>query len=339
MKIEMGESLLRAYFKDVKECLITQTNWKVSENWKADESDSAQLQDIYEKIRSDSNFADAFKTELAQTLRQAEVDVIGIDAAGKLYLAEVAFHEAGLNYGSKTETKDRVIKKLLRAWLAAMKFFPGHRYEIIFASPKVNPATDKIIREYFDILSESFESPDAHFAYYANDSFRDEILLPTYEKSRAESDTSDLFIRSVRLLDLFSLVSAEKPKATAQGLRSAQAKGKKDDTKYTMNGTPTGGKGPTVYAAVEHYVKSNPGITFEQLQVAFPDEAAKPGFGKMIRLFEQVSQNEWEGSRFNKHPITLATGQNVVVSTQWKPDNMRSFIECAGRAGITIESQ
>lgn len=216
MKIEMGESLLRAYFKDVKECLITQTNWKVSENWKADESDSAQLQDIYEKIRSDGNFADAFKTELAQTLRQAEVDVIGIDAAGKLYLAEVAFHEAGLNYGSKTETKDRVIKKLLRAWLAAMKFFPGHRYEIIFASPKVNPATDKIIREYFDILSESFESPDAHFAYYANDSFRDEILLPTYEKSRAESDTSDLFIRSVRLLDLFSLVSAEKPKATAQ---------------------------------------------------------------------------------------------------------------------------
>lgn len=236
MKIEMGESLLRAYFKDVKECLITQTNWKVSENWKADESDSAQLQDIYEKIRSDGNFADAFKTELAQTLRQAEVDVIGIDAAGKLYLAEVAFHEAGLNYGSKTETKDRVIKKLLRAWLAAMKFFPGHRYEIIFASPKVNPATDEIIREYFDILSGSFESPDAHFAYYANDSFRDEILLPTYEKSRAESDTSDLFIRSVRLLDLFSLVSAEKPKATVRKTlyEKAQVSGDSPEVEYRI---------------------------------------------------------------------------------------------------------
>lgn len=236
MKIEMGESLLRAYFKDVKECLITQTNWKVSENWKADESDSAQLQDIYEKIRSDGNFADAFKTELAQTLRQAEVDVIGIDADGKLYLAEVAFHEAGLNYGSKTETKDRVIKKLLRAWLAAMKFFPGHRYEIIFASPKVNPATDEIIREYFDILSERFESPDAHFAYYANDSFRDEILLPTYEKSRAESDTSDLFIRSVRLLDLFSLVSAEKPKATVRKTlyEKAQVSGDSPEVEYRI---------------------------------------------------------------------------------------------------------
>ncbi len=50
MKIEMGESLLRSYFKDVKGCLITQTNWKVSENWKTDTPDSAQLQEIY-KIR------------------------------------------------------------------------------------------------------------------------------------------------------------------------------------------------------------------------------------------------------------------------------------------------
>lgn len=115
-------------------------------------------------------------------------------------------------------------------------------------------------------------------------------------------------------------------------------KGKKDNTRYTVNGTPTGGKCPTVYAAVEYYVKSNPGITFEQLQVAFPDKAAKPGFRKVISLLEQVSQNEWEGSRFNKNPITLASGQQVVVSTQWYPRNMREFIEYAGRAGIVIEA-
>ena len=117
-----------------------------------------------------------------------------------------------------------------------------------------------------------------------------------------------------------------------------QAKGKKDHTQYTVNGTPTGGKGPTVYAAVGQYVKSNPGITFGQLQAVFPDEAAKPKFGKMIRLFEQVSEKERKHS-FNKPPITLASGQQVVVSTQWNSDNMLSFIKYAGRAGITIESQ
>ena len=113
-------------------------------------------------------------------------------------------------------------------------------------------------------------------------------------------------------------------------------KGGKDNTQYTVNGTPTGGKSPTVYAAVEYYVKSNPGITFEQLQAAFPDEAAKPGFGKMIRLLEQVSNNKRK--RFNTNLITLSSGQQVVVSTQWDTRNMRTFIEYAGRAGIVIEA-
>lgn len=217
MKIEMGESLLRSYFKDIKGCLITQTNWKVSENWKTDSADSAQLQDIYKKIRSDSDFADVFKTELAQTLRQAEVDVIGIDAGGKVHMAEVAFHEGGLNYGGKNETKDRVVKKLLRAYLAATKFFPGHAYEILFASPKVNPATDKIIKAYFAMLSDHFESHAVHFAYYANNDFRDEILVPTYRRTKAEADTSDLFIRSVRMLDMFALVNEEQTPLARKG--------------------------------------------------------------------------------------------------------------------------
>lgn len=111
----------------------------------------------------------------------------------------------------------------------------------------------------------------------------------------------------------------------------------KDNTQYKVNGSPTGGKGPTVYAAVDLYVKTHPNITFGELQEVFPDATAKPGFGKMLRLFEQVSKNQWNGSRFKKQPIVLASEQQVAVSTQWKPDNMRTFIEYANRAGITIE--
>ena len=53
---------------------------------------------------------------------------------------------------------------------------------------------------------------------------------------------------------------------------------------------------------------------------------AKPGFGKMVRRWEEVKPAEWSGSRFNKHPITLSDGTKVAVSTQWKPDNMHNFI-------------
>ena len=159
-----------------------------------------------------------------------------------------------------------------------------------------------------------------------------ERLVEKYPAEDVESVLSEMVI-TVRAK------SAVIPAPVVAGAFVPQANGTKDNTQYTVNGRPTGGKCPTVYAAVNSYVKTHPNITFEQLQAVFPDNAAKPGFGKMVRLFEQVGENEWQHRSFNKHPIVLATGQNVVVSTQWKPDNMRSFIEFAGRAGITIESQ
>lgn len=111
----------------------------------------------------------------------------------------------------------------------------------------------------------------------------------------------------------------------------------KDATQFMVNGTPTGGKGPTVYAAVKAFIDSHPNISVQELKSAFPDYLAKPGFGKMIRKVEDVTPNEWSGSRFNKHPIFLSDGTRITVSTQWKPDNMQSFIEGVKKLGIAIE--
>ena len=113
--------------------------------------------------------------------------------------------------------------------------------------------------------------------------------------------------------------------------------GNKDSTQFTVNGNPTGGKGKTVYATVKLYVDSHNGISLVELQNAFPDSLAKPGFGKMIRRVEDVTRNEWSGSRFNRHPILLADGTKIAVSTQWKPDNMHNFIEGVQRLGIHVE--
>lgn len=111
----------------------------------------------------------------------------------------------------------------------------------------------------------------------------------------------------------------------------------KDATQFMVNGTPTGGKGPTVYAAVKAFIDSHPNISVQELKSAFPDYLAKPGFGKMIRKVEDVTPNEWSGSRFNKHPISLSDGTRITVSTQWKPDNMQSFIEGVKKLGIAID--
>lgn len=59
-----------------------------------------------------STMPSQFSAKTKSVLGQAEVDVVGIDKE-KVYLVEVAFHEDGLQYGGRLETRDRVCKKLL----------------------------------------------------------------------------------------------------------------------------------------------------------------------------------------------------------------------------------
>ena len=107
----------------------------------------------------------------------------------------------------------------------------------------------------------------------------------------------------------------------------------KDFTQYLLNGTPTGGKGPTVLAAVKLYVNKHPDITLSQLQNVFPDDAARPGFNKMLRRIEEIEIKDKNRFKY----LFLTDGTQVGVSSQWKPENMQSFIEYAKRAGLDIK--
>lgn len=208
MKIEMGESLMQSYLKYEKGCLITQTNWKTSSRWQVSDDDSQAVKAVFEKIRAHGEFSEVFKNcSLEQALRQAELDVVGIDN-DKLYMVEVAFHEKGLQYGDKLETRDKIIEKMLRAYLIGLAYFPNFTYEIIFASPKVNPATDTVIKEYLSILEKDFgDGENASFRYLANDEFKDEVLVPTLNSALADSDTSELFVRSAKMLEIFGALN------------------------------------------------------------------------------------------------------------------------------------
>lgn len=209
----MGESLLQSYLKYEKGCLVTQTNWKTSSQWQITDEDYQNIKAVFDKIHNHNDFSDVFKnSSLEQALKQAELDVVGINN-DKLYMVEVAFHENGLQYGDKSETKDRVCKKLLRAYIIGLAFFPNFTYEIIFASPKVNPATDQIIKEYFAILEKDFgDEENVKFRYLANEDYKNEILIPTLTFSLSDSDTSELFIRSAKMLDIFGVLDLNSSK-------------------------------------------------------------------------------------------------------------------------------
>lgn len=213
MKIEMCESLMQSYLKYEKHCIITQLNWKVPTVIQNNIPEKAGT--VFEKIQKIQDFADIFKgCSLKQVLKQAELDVIGING-DTVYLVEVAFHENGLQYGDATETKTRVLKKLVRAYLIGLIFFPDKNYEIIFASPKVIPSSESLIKDVLPVLEQSISECKAdkngvNFCYVTNDDFKKKILIPTLQSSVKIADTSDLFLRSVRLLELFGLVEYKK---------------------------------------------------------------------------------------------------------------------------------
>lgn len=112
----------------------------------------------------------------------------------------------------------------------------------------------------------------------------------------------------------------------------------KDKTQYSVDGDATGGKCPTARAVVSKYISMHPTISYSELYNVFPDEAGKPGFGKCIRLPQEVTSEQWKHRSFNKHPFQLGTGEQVVVSTQWTPDNFDRFIQYAAKAGIEVKT-
>lgn len=218
MKIEMGESLVYSYLRQVKNCVITQTNWRNSNNWQYSQSACTSAQELFETIKQDSDFASIFPSNFDQTIKQAEIDAVGIND-DTVFAVEIAYHEAGLNYGSKDETKERIVKKLLRTLLLLNLYFPQHKHIIMFCSPKVNNATELLITELlineaFGKMTEKYAGEKNEFLYVSNNTFYTSILQPILEKTENEADSSELFARSVKLLNLFDIPRLSLPSHT-----------------------------------------------------------------------------------------------------------------------------
>lgn len=222
MKLEIGESLCYSYLRHVKHCWLVQTNWKPSEHWAKRKSDAeleTMLIDMKRKFDADGK---VFKqtNNAAQLIKQGEIDVVGIDLQGSVHALDVAFHENGLNYPGGTA--DIVLKKLLRSYILLHAYAPfgqtGQKFHIYFVSPKVNPSVQTPLDAIFARLQSEY--PQAEWRLITNHSFAD-LARDTLEKSAAVADTSELFVRAAKLLNLADTTSAvnentrSQPKITA----------------------------------------------------------------------------------------------------------------------------
>lgn len=212
MKIEMGESLFYSWLRHVKECQIVQTNWKVSSQWDMDHE--LEIKDLIEKI--DTYFSDNYdyhifkkNSSMSQIIQQGECDVVGVAFNGdekNFYAVDVAFHEAGLNYGTREETVMKVISKCVRNAVCLYGYMNTKEAEIIFASPKINPAIMGDLVPCISDLNNIFRLAGFCFSIrvIANEAFNELVLQPILLASAGIADTSELFIRSYQMYKMFA---------------------------------------------------------------------------------------------------------------------------------------
>ncbi len=213
MKIEIGESLFYSWLRHVKQCQIVQTNWKPSPELEKLNTETINLfmDDVALNFKPDHNIFK--KQSSSQLLRQSEIDVLGLALSPgaieetSVFAIDVAFHESGLNYGDKDETVSRVIKKCARTAMCLLAYFGVTKGEIIFASPKINSVILSPIQISLErlnsILSKYEEFRNLKVRLIANDDFQHSVLRPILEVSAEIADTSELFMRSYQLIQMF----------------------------------------------------------------------------------------------------------------------------------------
>ena len=212
MKIEMGESLFYSWLRHVKGCQIVQTNWKVSSQWSL--SNAEALERMMKVV--DNHYAQKYgyaifkkNSSLSQLLQQGECDVLGVvihPEETTYYAVDVAFHEAGLNYGSRDITVMKVLEKYARSAFCLRGYLNTNVAEIIFASPKINPSVLSGIEPCINEMNTMFNGNGYHYNFriIANEQYNDLVLKPILLASNEVADTSELFLRSYQMYKMFS---------------------------------------------------------------------------------------------------------------------------------------
>lgn len=208
----MGESLFYSWLRHVKECQVVQTNWKVSSQWNFNNTEEIEM--LYAQLDTyfETNYAyKVFKknSSLMQIIQQGECDALGIsmrDGLPVYYAVDVAFHENGLNYGTKDETVMKVIAKCIRTAFCIYGFLESKKADIIFASPKINKSILDAVSPCVDYLNTYFAERGFSYKFrlICNEDFESAVLQPILLVSKEVADTSELFIRAYQMYAMFA---------------------------------------------------------------------------------------------------------------------------------------
>lgn len=227
MKIEIGESLISSYLSHVEGCRIVQTNWKTSSNWVLSENLKLDSESLFNKILSNDEFKDVFKnSSFDQFIKQAEIDVLGINTIeSSVFAYDIAFHEAGLNYG---DSLSKVLNKIIRSICVSMLYFSDYQtIHSLFVTPKCGQKLKLQIEEKLKLLDNIIDNKNIITGFVTNEDFYDKIFDTTINSFKSENNTAELFARALKLIDLDNRKSKQNKVSNKQVKKKTNSVGMK----------------------------------------------------------------------------------------------------------------
>ena len=110
--------------------------------------------------------------------------------------------------------------KMLRTLLILRTFRPPEtRLQVYFLSPKVSPGVHRLLEDTFAALRRAYA--DVEWRLIANEEFTEDVVKPTLKRASVVADSSELFMRSAKLLELAGCLPGPRP-----GAQQARSDGK-----------------------------------------------------------------------------------------------------------------
>jgi hypothetical protein len=325
MKIEIGESLMLSWLKHIKKCQTAQLNWKASTySWELhNENKIKEIMNATKKYFIEKHSLNIYKntTSHLQLLQQGEIDVLGLEinagSIANIYGVDVAFHESGLNYGSSNRTIERIIKKMIRTAFLIHGYFNLSKGTIIFASPKIHKAIYEPLKGSIDLLNKIFKVFDLDFTFilYGNQDFRNDIFEPVVNLSKSVADTSELFLRSSQMYNLFSDTKVDNKASTVKKCQKLQT------TTSNQLGTTTSEIkiGALVRKEFEYLIRNNM-LTTDLIQHLLDEKYSKETFDVNYPILRKINDDQ---STFDQRMIN---GYSRYWSTIYQINGKRYYV-------------